>query len=72
MKFDELEGKLKDIKYRVIDEWDIMLPFNTTAETIQKVIGICRNNLLTDWHIVYKDPTKMTPEPEVNIYWDRK
>ena len=31
------EKQLKDIKYRVEKKWDIMLPSNTTAETIQKI-----------------------------------
>lgn len=72
MKFDEFQKLLKGIKYRVIQEWDIALPFNTDQETIQKILDICREHLLVDWHVVYPDPTELTPEPETNMYWDRK
>ena len=72
MKFDEFQKKLESIKYEVIGKWDISLPFNTTSETIQKLILICRENLITEWHMIFKQPTDANPEPNINIYWDRR
>ena len=72
MKFEEFHKKLESIKHEVIGKWDISLPFDTTSETIQKIIHICRENFIVEWHIIYKNPTNMIPEPAINIYWDRK
>ena len=71
MKFKEFEKHLKGIPYTASDEWTIDLPHGTKQEVIQKVIDICKDLLIIDWHIIYPEPTEFCPEPRITIYWDR-
>jgi hypothetical protein len=70
--FKEFQKSLKGIDYKVMGDWDIMLPFNTSRETIQKIIDASRENLVVDWHIKYSEITEEVTEPKVNFYWDRR
>jgi hypothetical protein len=71
VKFADILNDLKGIKFKVASEGTLHLPFKTTKETIQDIIHICRVRLLTDWHVVYPEPTIKNPEPSVIFYWDR-
>jgi len=70
MNFKDFRKQLKGIKYKSDKDWELFLPFNTKAETIQKIITVCRENLIVDWHIVFGEVTKQIPEPETRMYWD--
>jgi hypothetical protein len=69
MNFNDFQKKLKNIRYRTEKEWEIFLPFSTSTETIQKIITICRNDMLINWHLKILDSTEEIPEPELKMYW---
>jgi hypothetical protein len=71
VNFKEFEKELKGIRYRSIADWEILMPFNTKPEMLQRVIQKCRDFLLIDWHVIISDPTEENPEPELRMYWDR-
>ena len=72
IKFKEFQKELEEIKYRSEKKWEIFLPFDTSREVIQTIIEKCRKHYLTNWHIVYPEPTNKIPEPEVEMFWDKK
>jgi hypothetical protein len=72
MTFNEFKKELKGIKYRSKKDWEIFLPYDTKRETLQIVIDKCREHLLLDWHIYYKDETEEDKTPDIEISWNRK
>lgn len=72
MSFKEFEKHLKGIKYKVKGDWDIRLKHGTKPETIQKIIDVCKEHLVIDWHIIYPEETEKELEPDIEVYWDRK
>ncbi len=70
-QFKEFEKALRGIRYHSITDWEILMPFNTKPEMLQRVIQKCREFLLIDWHVTFADPTEENPEPEIRMYWDR-
>ena len=69
MTFKEFEKHLKGIKYTANGAWDISLPYE--SKDVQKLIDICREHLIVDWHITYPEPTEDVPNPTIFFYWDR-
>lgn len=72
MTFKEFEKHLKDIKYTVNGDWDISLSYDAKPERVQKLIDICREHLILDWHVIHGEVTEEIPEPDIRIYWDRR
>ena len=72
MTFAEFKKELSGIKYSSKKDWQIFLPFDTKRETLQKILDICKEHLMVDWHVVYGNETVENPSPEIKIFWDRK
>jgi len=72
MNFNDFQKKLKGIKYRTEKEWEIFLPFSTSTETVQKIIAICRNDMLINWHLKIPEVTEEIPSPELRMYWGNR
>lgn len=69
----EINAELKGIGVKSTQEWEIFLPGKKVdQQVIDKIIKICRNHMIIDWHIYFGEETEECPNPEVRITWDRK
>jgi len=74
--FKELKAEIKkevklSIKSVSNKDWEIFLPFKTSASDIQKIFNICRKHLLVNWHIYIPEETEGDSKPDIKFWWDK-
>lgn len=71
MKFEDFKKSLKGIEYKSGKDWEIFLPYSARHDDVKKVIEICRNHLMVNWHLNIPEPTPEIPEPEIKMWWEK-